>query len=512
MKEPAIDTLIFVPTGSYNPMGTRPYTARATGETLDALDRATDGFRNLTTGSLAGIAGRIIRPSTFTTGQISIDQGWDAQRLMFMMKVVYPNNASLGDFGDDDAQRVQYVSGFTDHSGDASYTGILDPRMKMYINTVISTREVVRSNRRTSRLLDANRFLQQNAGFGSRSSVVPYALRPRDVVQAVGNRSLGEPVESDFRTSLSSRPLFSSIRNELPSDYMYRTLSAFRMGMNSNRYSHNDEPSVMSEVASNTGDEANIHDAFMMSLTQATELAEGMYFTYGEFCRLFRGVDEQAHVADPPKMVRDIGFAQHQAKDTADWNGSDNETVVASILASAVPASMVDAMLTQCAFTATNDTINGLPEFHWHSAPMSFMLQGEDLSQQMIHFEDHFLRETFRDVTNNGLLTLSLSVHSDLVMTDTRMEITIDGDHPVPFCMPNFASSLTTPVLANSRDQLDDMAGSIRKVFDEMQPDAVSHLGEPNDVDDNFRIGSSGSVGSALRERDRSQDKDRWSI
>lgn len=492
MKNAQITKLIFVPTGAYHDMALRPYNLHVTGDTLDRLDRATDHFSNLSTGAFAGVAGSILRPTTQSVGTLSIPNGWNERRFMFMMEVVHDNDNFVGE---DTSVRVQYVSGYTDFAGDASYSGHIDPRMRMYLSTVITTRETRQHFRRG---VSANRYLQQNAGQSGHGGQY-FAMRPRDVCQTVGNSGLGDYVAVDFRTALSTRPLMSNVRNDLPTDYMARTFQSYQLSMQTAE-AQDDVPTLMNNVAANTGDDAALDDPFILNLHRNTELVEGSCFTYGELCGLFRGTDTVAHVVPAQdSMTRDIGFAPHTPGDSQHWGGSNTETVVSTIIGSSVPALMTDAMLTQVSFYISNDTVNGQPCMEWLSPPQSFMMSGESLETQATYFMNRMLQEIFRDLTNNGNMTLSLTLFSDLVMADTRMEVQIDGGDVVPYCVPNFASSLITPVIANDRAQLESMASNVNQVFDAMSPSALAFPGT-DDFQGGFNLGDE-PLSSALKAR-----------
>lgn len=492
MKNAKITKLIFVPTGAYHEMALRPYSMHVTGDLLDRLDRATDHFTNLSTGSFAGVAGSILRPTTQSAGTLSIANGWNENRFIFMMEVVHENE---GYVGEDASVRVQYISGYTDH-GQISYSGYLDPGMRMHLTTVITTRE---TRQYTRRGVSANRYLSPRSHQGTLDDNRYFAMRPRDVCVTVGNSGLYDTVAVDYRTAMSSRPLMSTVRNDLPSDYMARTFQSYQLGMQLAE-THDDLPTLMNSVAANSGDEAALDDPFVLNLHRNTELSEGDSFSYGELCQLYRGVDDVVHVVPPQDMtVSNIGFSAHTPMDSQHWGGSNTETVVSTILASTVPALMTDAMITQAAFYITNDTVNGQPYMEWLSPPQSFMMSGESLEQQATYFTNRMLHEIFRDLTNNGNMTVTLTVFSDLVMSDTRMEVQVDGGDVVPFCVPNFASSMITPVIANNVSQLESMADNVNQVFDAMAPSSIQYPEDP-EYTGGFNLGTE-SLSSALKNR-----------
>jgi hypothetical protein len=470
MKSANITKLIFVPTGHYHDMALRPYTTHVSGDSLNRIHRATDEFRDISSSALSGIAGQILRPTTQSVGSLSIANGWNQQRYMFMMEVTSTNDSMYPD--ENDSARVQYVSGYTDYC-DPSFSGYVDPQMNMYLSTVINTREFMdgggRINRRSA---SASRYLQQNAGQGTIGRGDHYfAMRPRDVCVSVGNNGMMEYVDSDYRTSMSSRGMMSVVSNDLPTDYLSRTFQAYRYAVNKSDSQADDIPTLMSNAANATGDDKAIDDPFIMNLYRETMLAEGSCFSYGELCSLYPYLDNNvASIIPPMDVARDIGFEAHQANDSQHWGGSDNETVIATIASSAIPALMATAMLTQVAFYITNDTITGQPTMEWLSRPASFMLGSQDLTNMGIYFQDRMTLELFRDITNNGNITVSIRVHCDLVTSDMRLDIEVDGGVVTPYCVPTFASGLITPVIANDRGQLDSLATGIHSIFEAMGP------------------------------------------
>lgn len=481
MNKSTITQLWFVETGKYHRMGVRPLSAYLGGIGLDDLESRTNGFTNVSTGDLAGLAGQILRPSTDPKGEVPIENGWGEQRFAFIMRVETPGE----DYYQDASVRVDYVNGYTNFPGDRTLqSGLLDPNMRMYINTVISTREIVSNNWRRSNLVSADRFLQAHTGMEDSA----YALRPRDVAVAVGNIGFGLRVDSDFRGSLSVRPMFSAIRNELPSDYMSRLIRGYQRVVNAptDFGEERDLPTLMSEVAGATGDEAGINNRFVMGLHRNTRLYDGSFFTLSELEALYPEVkrDEVTTVItfhDPRRQINgvsearsqgmDIGFGLADPSNVSEWSGSDHETIMASIVASEVPALMMDAMLTQCSFTISNDTFNGQPAFQWFSAPASFMSVGVDLTPMIKYFEGRLIGEVFSDLTQRGQIIVSLSVFSDLISNDSYARISVDGGPAVDFCIPNFASSIITPMLGNNKLQVESLAGAMEGMFNMMQPE-----------------------------------------
>lgn len=505
MRNARITRLFFVPTGSYHDMALRPYTLRATGEDLSQLETVTSGFRNLSVGALSGVAGSLLRPSTADVGTLSIDNGWNAARYMYMMEIVYPNGSEYAD--ENVATKVKYITGMTDRIGDPTSSGRLDPTMRMYIDKVIDTNEVATHRGVLRRPVTINRYLQQNAGQSRQRSDSFYALRPRDVCATIGNSGLGDYwVDSDYRNSLTARPILSNINNDLPTNYLNRTFEAYRTTVNDVSMDplNTDLPTLMSNVAGHTKDLDAVDDNFVTTLNRYTELSEGSSYSYGELCRLFDGVEGATFIADgADTLTQQIGFGQHTPNDTEHWFGTKQETLIATIVAQAIQALMVGSLMTQVSFYVSNDTVDGEPTFEFLSIPQSFILKNAPLDDHADYFRNRFVHEVFRSLTANNEMCLTLSVFCDLAQSDTRIEVVLEHGIPTPYCMPNFAGSLITPVIGNNRTQLDSLASSFHEVFDHMSS-ATLEAPSNQDFASAFTAGGS-NLGAAIRSRTTSQ-------
>lgn len=482
MNKLSITRLIFVPTGQYQSMGLRPYQINARGDWLGRLDTATQGFTNLGRHAFAGIAGSILRPSAQTVGTLSIPNGWQERRYLFLMEVV----DQPATYDTDTTVRVTHIKGYTDREGDPTFTGRLDPQMRLFITEVIHTRELPAgpTGMGRSHLIDASLLLQKNAGqFNSYNGF--YAMRPKDVCTAIGNTHVqeiaGRPF-SDYRTALSVMPTLSNVGNELPSDYLSRAVESYRMAVNAPQRDDVEMADLMCNAANATQETTLNADPFMTNLQVQTEFSEGACFSYGELMAMFPYLDQQVTKLLPPMTLnRDVGFAAAQPQDSKEWSGSSMDTVAATILASSIPAAMTYSMLTQVSIYVSNDTIDGQPIFNYLAPAYSFVSKNDNLDANMMRFRDMVVGEIFRDLTMNGNVVISLSLFCDLVQSDMRLTIEIDGQGKIDYVAPTFARGMTTPVIANDRSQLDSLAANLNDVFDQLKPADIGVNPDPYD-------------------------------
>lgn len=504
MKLARITQLLFIPTGQYHDLALRPYSIdRNNPLSMDQLHASTDGFRDLTPTAMTRTASQILAPSAMPMGTIHIENGWREKRFMFIMTVEHGQDYDMSD----SSVRVQYITGQTDFA-DPSFSGRVDPQMRMYLDAVINTREVRQNNQMFRRGISSQFYLAsagRDAGYQQSSTLGRWSMRPRDLINQIGNASYSLPVENDYRNSLMTGAKLSEVANNLPSDYLSRTLKSYKLTMNSEGIEQSDESDIMYRTGNLTGDAPLVEDAFLLDLQRNTDLAEGQCLTFGQLCSMFPEAlgDEVTVIApDSGPMTRDIGFHTHNPNDSNDWNGSGPETMAATIMAQSLPALMHMHLLTHVAFTITNDTHDGRNDFRWLSEPKSFMNTGVSLNAHAESFIGRLIGEVFPAVTRNGNMTVTIAVFSDLLFADTRIRISVDYGPDYEYAPPNFAGSLMAPVIANNASMVENLSSSIGAVFRGMRPSSIDVPPQNLFTESNFMAGSNMSLREVVRDRD----------
>lgn len=458
-----ITKLLFVQTGTYNDMASRPYYTNLDRETVSQVQEATEGGTNLTASSLAGVAGSILKPKAEPEGLVYIENGWGEPRLRFMMEVEH--ESSLG------AGHTQILCGYTDFLG-ATYSGAIARDMRMFFNTSLTVRNitevtplgrVVRSN-----VSDASHLIrgpyEPAYGFGGN---VAHTMRPEDLFCKMETGMLGGDV-MDLRSTFSPGVKKSRYSNGLAPTYMSRVMQAYKNAFDTDDYSASAD-NILREARGSVREGMVSQDLFLNQLTRNSQLRENGSITYGELLQLDPTVDSRA-------VVNLIGETHkhelHHSGQTEHWTGSSMETIAATVLSHSVPAIMMDLMLTRVCFMATNETYGGQYEVKVLGA--AGFSERVDLSPYLEKLINRITVEVLRDLTRNNNISISLQMDVD-VIGETRISISMNGQPAIDYVTPSFCDALTVPVITHDEMTLNTVASDVETLMGEVSSSYQQH-------------------------------------
>src|SRR5690606_19121326 len=106
-----IKKLFLAPCDTYDDVYLRSYEMRVSGRNMNVLAEVTEGGRTFAHTALAGVAGKMLRPTTSASSIAPIVNGWNERRYRFMMEVVREDPFMPGQ------ESVDIFSGYTDYMG-----------------------------------------------------------------------------------------------------------------------------------------------------------------------------------------------------------------------------------------------------------------------------------------------------------------------------------------------------------------------------------------------------------
>lgn len=468
MNQNTIVRMLLVETGTYNDMARRPYHTALDQHLLAQVQDATMHGARINAESLAGVAGQVLRPTTNATGIVQITNGWEQPRYRFLMEVT-----SEGYQG---GELVQYVAGYTDHIG-ISHGGHLDPRMRFYINSVVSTRRMrmmtpggAVSKQVANR---ADHILSNQAHQDVRITnynLTPHLMRPEDVFNTMGTQIMGDGLSTvyDTRSGFMDEPIRKSNRsNASSSQYLSKIMTTHQKVMRSADGAGDDLGVIMERASGLVREQTVSEDLFLAPLQRMTGFSEGQSVMYQELLQMAPHLDQVTTVVVPNQQQMfnrpTRGSAEH-------WTGTTHETVVATILSHSVPAILMDLMITKIAFTATNRTLDGSVQVLLADVK-SFMGGEVDLSPYAMIFQQRFATEIFTDLSRNGQLDLEIQVSFD-VLGDTIIDVSMQGQPAIRYTTPSFADALFTPIWGENADTLRKLTFDIDSICTNLE---VSH-------------------------------------
>ena len=462
--------VMLMETATYNDMVRRPITSHVQSNTHEALIEATNGGP-ITHNMIAGLAPEIIRPMGEYEGYAGIENGWQERRMRFMAEVVIRQATS-------NVIERRILSGYTSHFGVTAGHGAnahVDPELRLFVNNVTVLRDYetpvggvidTRTQFIASQQVLNGQF--REGAYGRPGEGTDYSVSSADVVGMVGTFSMmaeGQAFGNDSRASFQESPLRLVNRSDLlPARYLSNALESYRRAYDAQGYDDNefriaDEARAIALAAGNTLTQAA--DPLLDLLNRETEwrdLGRG-YLTFGEILQMDPSVNNRTQIT---VMSRPQRAKAHVAGQTTPWTDGGMEAVVASIMASEVPALMAMLTLTRVTFTCTNATIDGLPFFEPirnELTPKSFS-NAQNWHYLLAEFESRFKLEVLPVITRNGQILVSLSVDVDL-QNEAAFGISVHGNPSLEFVAPVFADHAFSPLITGNFDNVSRLGSDI---------------------------------------------------
>lgn len=454
-----ITKLLMVATGTYNDQYLRPFASQMDGHIVQQFQELTQGGADVSAMALSGVAGNLIKPAAVPIGQVQIANGWDTRRFRFLMEV--ETQAGYGG-----AVCREVLTGYTDHTG-ATLSGHIDPMMRIYVNNVISLRTTIvmgpNGREAVTSVSDSSHVLF--SGYGNAPYGIPgnsmYTMRPEDVMNAMSAETVTGDV-TDTRTVFLRGPRRSRRTNGLAPDYVSRMIQGLHYAFSDPDAFSATAGDIYMNARDKVRDEIASRDPFLGKLMRETSYTENGFITYGELCRMQPETDHVCHAVLPGK-TQQVGQAQTFERGQGEfWHVSTPEAVIATALSHSVPALMMDLMITQVEFAATNQTME--PGFTVMMHHIAGFTDGIDMTPYLQRFIEHLKVKILQDLTNNNMLDFNLHMRVD-VLGETFISVQVGSNPAVPFVTPSFCDALITPMMTNNQSHLQMVAHDIGTLY-----------------------------------------------
>lgn len=431
-------------TGTYNDQYHRPYVSHLDQQGLNSILGRVEqmgGNSTLPPTVFSGVTSNFIAPSANHAGIIQINNGWNSARARFIL-VVYVE-FSVG------SPIKYYIQGFTSHIG-FTQTGNIDPEMEFYINsiTAVSTIPImtptgmVEQNKIIGSDLVVNDPLNNN---GYSANGFKHLIRPSDVFAGIQVQDLYglDPDSNDRRAILTNSPVSSNRLNNVPTEYLSKVINSYNSGRELVSFGQS-EKDILSQAKSMCMDESINANPFISTLSRHYGVISTKVFKYRDLMMIDPNTDNVAKI----NWINHIHAAElPQAGGTEYLHGADRTTITAISLAGSIPALMMEYLLRQVAFQATNNTINGQIELVIIGA---MSITDADMTMYYEAFKKRVIYEVIQEFTFNNQIPFMLRVDSN-IFGDTKIELSLDNQPLTPFVIPSFSDSLFTNVITPDR-------------------------------------------------------------
>lgn len=451
--------LAMVETGTYNDMWRRPYTSTVDNYTMPQLTEVTNNGQDISAQRLATVASSIIRPSASAESQILIPNGWGQTRFRFYLEIEHQTHAA--------GCIVQYLTGYTDHP-EISHSGLLDPNMRLFFNSNVTVKEIVEMTPMGAQTrvvpVDASQILRGDySGAVGRND---YSMRPEDIYHQMNSTAWAGDDQNvdiyDGRIMFSNGIRKSARNNGVASNFLHKLMLANRAAL-ANVDAASDPMDFTGSAAGSIQEATISGDMTLSAMMRETGLVETGSITYADLCRMAPMTDNVCTVSLNRNLTRHSTPVNY-AGDSEHWAGSNQETVLATMLVQAVPALLMDLLLTDVTFYATNGRTGQMEVTVTDGHSLIF---GMDPVPALENFRIRLFTDVLAGMTLNNHITLTINQSADF-RGDTTLDISINGYPAVPFSTASFADALNTSLITSSADTVRALASDVGVMNDQM--------------------------------------------
>lgn len=461
--------LIFREMKGYDDQMIRSYNGNASPGNLQDLERMTDHGRDFSPSALSGIAGRIIRPVAETSLSAAITSGWGETRMMFAMKVLVRESRN--------SQQIHEISGYTDYVGaTASLRGVvIDERMTLHFNSVTRITRMVADTPRGSRHLTSinrsNQVIskQSNPDFTlARGSQGTLTMRPEDLMSRnTTNNLFARRAKAEGSLDLRGGYTMGTMKlsnrlNTSSTRFMARSMSALTTadagdGVIDELQHDRDTTRIFKDARGQVREDAITSDPVFEELSQDTNILHDGFITYGELVEMNRDFDWDS----VPVYFTARGERKTLRGDYRPWDGMENEDIAVTMLVNALPMYLINHQLASISFTAKNfDSLGEMVVIADNAVPI---MEGPDLREVLPIFMSRLETEILLDILPWEGCPIDIEVNT-AIAGETYVRISLDGANFEEYVFPTFCDSVVSPVVTESQDHMDNMAGTISQI------------------------------------------------
>lgn len=458
--------LVLTDTGTYNPMQVRPYSATMSGVDVDrVIDRMqAANVSKVTPGLLAGVANSMVKPATNPLGEVIISNGWNENRLRFLLTV----RCSFNGMGSD---VYYYFQGYTNYRGIVEsnvansgqrFSGMAED-MEFIINSFTTASMVTMPTplglRTMSTIRGANQLLADPGWQGPTSTNSKYLMRPMDIYYGLQKNCLDgyqvdhNALSTDARSHMRTETQCSRRKNNLPTNYLASVIGGYASAASLADFGQSDYD-IVNRAQEATFEDRAIDNPFIAAISNIRSRGTTNRFYAGDLTRI-----------DPTIASNSAGLIKYtssrgnrlmqvsQAGGAEYWNSTNRETIVATTLANAIPALMMENFIFSISVAATNHDFTGTPNI---SIPMAHDPSGNNVPERCENFKYRLLNEVLNDISFGNQDSYNILVTADL-LGDIDIQISLSGGPLVRYVAPAWADTLYAPIVAPNQTYFQDM-------------------------------------------------------
>ena len=467
----------------------RPFTA--TGD-INEFAEATRGGTRLSPLDLSGVASLILQPSFQAGPKVKIANGFRQRRYAFFLELT---TALYGTKQGSEA--VEVITGYTSHDDEDagiraslynSDKSLISPDLIFYVNNKMSFTRTISVGRITKSLITMESPKLLLHGHGTRDSGY-HTLRPEDIIYAEENRMASFAPRRLPRFDTRGEVIATTPANakyNSPSHYMSDLLKSFikaNSGETGNFYEEYDMrlSNTMSHLVASGGVGDGERNSIYHTTVCRNRPHNSASFSYGDIMREWgEGLVDSVSVVFNPTSQRSM----INPLDTSEWHQSNEETMIAYEIAHTLPYILMRSLIYEITITITDRLVDGGLKI--------LLTRPKEISEGY--------------VTNNMMTQLEGEIHMAIVkgiieprvygdytvdmvfrlLTNSDINISLNGNAPIPFSAPMFCSSICSPQVSTDPEGIETLRDSILNITEfvtnEDNPYSQSYAKNPSEL------------------------------
>ncbi len=478
-----VNRLVMVKAGVYNTQYHRPYEMYVDNSVQDSLHECyrsstvQSGFNTKVTNvDLNNVVPNLVMPSATPGQAVSIPNGWQTPRFRFMLEVEVESNATL----------VYFIQGYSDFI-DTSHTGLIDPNMLMYINSITTvSRHYNVMGAPTDVVISSDNLIYNEGdpidGFNgwddntlwnntNHQSNDAYTTRPVDILSgieksyvmnyAAEDLNLDDSAFIDTRAKVTGLPISSARSNNSGSTFTSDIINASITSKNLVGLTSSAED-TLAKAKSIAGETVLSRNPIIRILAMGESQLVVKEFKFGDLVNLDDTVNERVNVIDSSYgNVVELNAVEY----TDTWDKSNMESVAATVVSSNVSYLMSKYLIGKIDFSITNKTLDG-SYATFIGAHKSFI--NNNGIKNIEAFKQAVEIELMPVITNNNVLQIELNVKADLYR-DVWVSIAINGGITTEFASPTFCDSLASPIIATNQNSYNGLVSDFETIINQFE-------------------------------------------
>lgn len=505
---------LFIVTGSYQPQVRRSFSANVGGDAVTDLANIVNRDETADILSLSRVANSIIVPSARVDKHINIQNGWAEPRCRFYLEFVKPLSQ--------DSNILYCYTGYTDYVG-IDHHGNIDPSMPLHITNVTTiSNNMTRDGVRNRRVRTDNSILVRSSYYDDESikdrhgysyTNKEYMIDPRSAILGAGyNKVMGD--SRDYEWQRDAMPMYSPDHSSLgvfaknvershhiPAYYLSKLINVTRVANEQDGMDMYDSGQILQGGPDITRTRTLNHyltiddfakDPLANLFSESTNIVSDASLRWHDILEYWPSIEDNAILSVIfPAGVRQTGgdrFSTEIRKagevdlDSDSWDGANQETMIATMIAQQLPNLMLSELIESIRFSVTNDSYSSLEErWHWtvgdhrrgsrdNRSAISFIVPSASADFQRLRFDAFrckFEEVILSPITMDGAIDLHLMIDCD-IQGSCRIVIQFSSGREYRFVAPTFAGSMTSSLVTSSVDHYNDFTTSITNLVDDV--------------------------------------------